>query len=160
MKIGIMVYSNTGNTLSVAQRLKERLIMEGHLVNLVKVEAVGKTVSSFENVQLKNAPEIDEYEALIFAAPVQGNALSPVMYKYLSQLETLKGKLIAGFVTQAFPFESMGGTSAIKQMKEICEIKGGSTCETGIINWLNINRERKIKDTLDKLARAIPSFGE
>ncbi len=30
MKIGIIVHSHTGNTLSVAQKIKERLVSGGH----------------------------------------------------------------------------------------------------------------------------------
>ena len=159
MKIGIMVHSNTGHTLSVAQRLKERLTMEGHLVNLVKLEAISSNPSSRQNVQLKTVPDINGYDVVFFASPVHGGLLAPAMKAYLSQIGTLKGKRIAGFVTQAFSVESMGGKSAINQMKKICEDNGGNICETGIINWFNMNREKKIKDTLDRLAKAV-SFCE
>ncbi|MDF2592532.1 MAG: hypothetical protein K0S75_1998, partial [Clostridia bacterium] len=37
MKIGIIVYSHTGNTFSVAQRLEEKLTAEGHSVKIEKV---------------------------------------------------------------------------------------------------------------------------
>lgn len=37
MKIGIILHSQTGNTLSVANKLKEKLISLGHTVNLEQV---------------------------------------------------------------------------------------------------------------------------
>jgi len=41
MNIGIIVYSQTGNTLSVAKKLEERLSAAGHSVNLEQVTVAG-----------------------------------------------------------------------------------------------------------------------
>ena len=153
MKAGIIVYSNTGHTLSVAQRLQERLISAGHSVDLAKIEADAPKPSSPQDVRLKTAPDIGGYDIVIFAAPVHGGALAPAMRVYLSQLVSLDGKRIGGFVTQTFPFACMGGTSAIRQMKGLCETKGGQMTETGIVNWSSRKREEKIADTIGRLAK-------
>lgn len=42
MKVGIVVYSQTGNTLSVATKLKEKLAAAGHSVALEQVKLVGE----------------------------------------------------------------------------------------------------------------------
>jgi len=41
IKIGIMVHSQTGNTNSVALKLKEKLSNSGHSVDLEQLEVVG-----------------------------------------------------------------------------------------------------------------------
>jgi len=41
MHIGIIVYSYTGHTLSVARLLRERLSAAGHDVSLERIETIG-----------------------------------------------------------------------------------------------------------------------
>ncbi|MCX7745354.1 MAG: flavodoxin domain-containing protein [Clostridia bacterium] len=151
MKVGIIVHSHTGHTLSVAQRLKDMLAAKGHDVNLEQVTAVNEEPSSGGNTELKTIPDIHAYDVLIFGAPVRAFSLSPVMKVYLSQLRSLKGKKIGCFLTQHFPYSWMGGNRSIKQMKRICEAKGEMVFETGIVNWSHKNRERKINDVLERL---------
>jgi len=40
VNIGIIVYSKTGNTLSAAQKLQEKLVAHGHVVNIEQITAV------------------------------------------------------------------------------------------------------------------------
>jgi len=153
MRIGIVVHSHTGNTLSVAQKIKEELSAAGHTVALEQVTAVNEDPSAAGNIQLKTAPEVDSYDELIFGAPVRGLSLSPVMKAYLSQLRSLSGKKVACFVTQHFPYPWMGGTRSVRQIKEICEAKGANVSQTGIVNWSHKERERKIEEVVKNLGK-------
>ena len=54
MKIGIVVHSHTGNTYSVAPRLKEELLKDGHSVNLEKVTAVNENQAEARDVRLES----------------------------------------------------------------------------------------------------------
>ena len=38
MNVGIIVYSKTGNTLSVAEKLQEAIRSAGHTVNIERIE--------------------------------------------------------------------------------------------------------------------------
>ena len=145
MKIGIIVHSHTGNTLSVANKLKDELIKKKYDVNVEQVIAVNEEPSAVTNIELKNIPEINTYDMLIFAAPVRGLSLSPVMKAYLLQIPSLQGKKVKCFVTQFFPFEWMGGKQSINQMKNLCKSKGVDVFETGIVNWSSKKREKKIE---------------
>ncbi|MHB1392236.1 MAG: flavodoxin family protein [Clostridia bacterium] len=100
-------------------------------------------------IVLESIPDINAYDALIFGAPVRGFALSPVMTAYLTQLESLSNKKAACFLTQFFPSPTMGGNRAIEQIKELCNSKGAKVCETGIVNWSNIHRRKKIDDMVE-----------
>ncbi|HYF83661.1 MAG TPA: flavodoxin domain-containing protein [Clostridia bacterium] len=155
MKIGIIVHSKTGNTLSVAQELKEKLLKDGHSVNLEKLTAVNDDQTEAGKIQLKSIPDITEYDALIFGAPVRGFSLSPVMTAYLIQLSSLSNKKAACFLTQFFPFPSMGGNHAMEQMKGLCNYKDIRVCETGIVNWSNIHRRKKISDVIESFSKVI-----
>jgi NAD(P)H dehydrogenase (quinone) len=144
VNIGIIVHSDTGNTYSVAQRILEELLREGHSVSLKKVIAIDDKQKDIRKIQLKTIPDVGAYDALIFGAPVRGFSLSPVLSAYLSQIPSLQGKKIECFVTQFFPYPWMGGNRAIKQMKDICQLKNGKVIETGIVNWSSKRRNEKI----------------
>jgi len=153
MKVGIIVHSHTGNTLTVAKRLKEELLAIGHSVDIEQVAAMNEDPSKSGNIQLKTIPDTGIYDVLFFGAPVRGFSLSPVMKAYLLQLPSLKEKKVGCFVTQFFPYRWMGGNRTIKQMKEACESKGVNVFETGIVNWSRKERERKITDVIERLIR-------
>lgn len=153
MKIGIIVYSQTGNTLSVAEELKAKLLAGGNLVSLEQVSAINKDATKIEQVQLANKPDVSTYDMLVFAAPVQGFSLSPVMNAYLSGITSLKGKKVGCFVTHFFPYAWMGGNRTVGQMKKICESKGANIYETGVVNWSSSHRKNVIADTVEKLSK-------
>lgn len=152
MKVGIIVHSHSGNTLSVAEKLKDTLAAKGHTVTLERVNAVNEDPSAQGPVELKDIPEAGSYDALIFGAPVRAFSLTPTMKAYLAQITALKGKKVGYFTTQHFPFAWMGGNKAITQMKKACEAKGAVPLGTGVVNWSSKKREEKIADVLNKLS--------
>lgn len=153
MKIGIIIHSHTGNTLNVAERLKEELTKVGNLVSLEQVIAINEEPSKSGSIELKTKPDISSYDVLIFGAPVRAFSLSPVMKAYLLQVQSLKGKKVSCFVTQAFPYAWMGGNRSISQMKNSCESKGATILETGIVNWPQKQREKNILEVLEKMSK-------
>lgn len=157
MKIGIIIHSQTGHTLSVAERMQQILMAVGHSVAIDRVVATNDEEPKPEQVTLESAPDYAQYEALILGAPVRGFALSPVMTAYLSTIPTFSDKRIECFVTEYFPFPSMGGNQAIRQMRAICEEKGGEVVGTGVINWSNPKRDRQIDQLVDKQPVLFPN---
>jgi len=149
MKIGIIVYSQTGNTYSVALKLQEALIKVGHSVDIEKIEAIRDEKQPALNINLTKIPNVEKYDGIIFATFVEAFCLCPVMDTYLKQLKSLKDKKVALFVTQFFPYPWMGGNHAIKQMKKNCELKDSDIKLTGVVNWKNKKRE-EIIETLVK----------
>ena len=152
MKISIILYSKTGNTYSVAQKLQEKLIAKGHSVDLERLKAVGELRPGGKNIQFESIPDIEQYEAMVFGSPVQAFSLSAAMSKYLSQITSLKDKKVALLVTQQFPYPWMGGNHTIGQMEKICESKGATVFGSGIVNWSISNREQKIVEVVDRLS--------
>lgn len=109
MNIGIILYSETGNTYSVSQKLKEKLVKSGHSANIERLKVIGKIHSSTKDVKFETLPNIEPYDALVFGSPVQAFSLSSAMTAYLSQLKPLKDKKVAFLVTQYFLFPWLGG---------------------------------------------------
>ncbi len=152
MNIGIIVYSQTGNTLSVATRLREKLAAAGHAVTLERIEVIGD-VAPGRPVQFKTLPNPEPYDALVFGAPVQAFSLCQPMLGYLKQIPSLQGKKVVCLMTQGFPYPWLGGNRAVRQMTRICESRGATVCGAGIVNWMNKRREQQIVQVVDELGR-------
>lgn len=153
MKIGIIVHSHTGHTLSVAERLRDRLISEGNEAAIEQVTAVNEDPNAAPNAVLKDIPQTEGYDVLLFGAPVRGFALSPVMKLYLSGLPEMEDKKVGCFVTQTFRWPWLGGNGSIKTMKTVCEGKGARVFDTGIVNWSHPERDKLIDDMVLKLSK-------
>ncbi|MBN1776000.1 MAG: flavodoxin [Oscillospiraceae bacterium] len=152
MKVGIIVYSNTGNTMSVAEKLEKALAAKGHSVEIKRVEAENEQSKPGSPVTLKTAPDIAPYGTVIFASPVHAFSLAPAMKLYLSQIASLNGKKTHCFVTQEFKKAWMGGNHAIRQISSACKTKGGSMISTGIVNWSGERREQQIEEIVAALS--------
>ena len=151
MNIGMIVYSQTGNTHSVATKLEEELAAAGHTVTLERIEVTGE-VQPGKPVQFTTLPDAAEYEALVFGSPVQAFSLCQAMVDYLKQVASLQNKKVALLVTQAFPYPWLGGNRAVRQMKRACESKGATVCGSGIVNWMKKRREQQIVEVVDRLS--------
>ena len=153
MNIGIIIYSQTGSTYSVALKLKEMLATAGHSVNIERVIPAGDAQPRAKDLQFEKRPEVGTYDALVFGAPVEAFSLSPVMKGYLMQVASLKGKKIACFVTKRLRFNWTGGNQAVNKIKKICGSKDGAVCESGIVIWSSAHREKMIAEVVDKFSR-------
>jgi len=152
MNIGIIVYSRTGHTLTVATELKEKLAADGHEVTLEQVEIVGPDNLSVTEVQLKTKPDVTAYDVLVFGSPVRGGLVPPAMASYLEQVTSLQSKKVAFLVTHFF-HRGWGTNQTLSQMQEVCEAKGATVCGTGDVGWPRPNRKRQIADVVDSLSK-------
>ncbi|HLV10788.1 MAG TPA: flavodoxin family protein [Halanaerobiales bacterium] len=155
MKIGIIVYSQTGNTYSVAQNLKEKLKTAGHVAEIERVTSTGEATPGSKNFQFDALPVVDPYDLLVFGAPTHAFSLAPVMTAYLDQLSSLKGKKIACFVTKQLPFHWTGGKQAISRMKKICEAKGGTVYGMEIVIWSKSKHIENMRRCITNLGNQI-----
>ena len=152
MKIGIMLYSRTGNTRQVASRLQEKLVASGHEVTLEELEPRHSAPPSAEIVELKTYPPIDAYDALTFAAPVWGGQPAGPLTGYLEHLSSLQGKKIACLVTGFFPAK-WGGNQALEKMTGICRSKGADVAGSGSVTWFSLSRGRQILQVVEHLSQ-------
>ena len=153
MKIGIILYSQTGNTYSVSLKLKEKLITAGHSVDIERLKVIGEVGSGTKDINFETLPDTEQYDVLVFGSPVQAFSLSSVMASYLTQIASLQSKKVAFLVTQFFPFPWMGGNRTVGQMKKICESKGAAVCGASIVNWSNRSRKKRITEVVEKLSK-------
>lgn len=151
MRIGVVVYSHTGHTLTVAERLKERLSEIGHSVTLERLESVGPVSPSAERGELRTKPFVGGYDALVLGSPVRGGRMSAPMRSYLEQVPSLEGKKVACLVTGVFP-AVWGRNQTLAEMEEACESKGAEVCGSGSVGWFSLRRKRQISRIVDRLS--------
>lgn len=122
MSVAVVVYSETGTTLSVARRIMGALEAAGVLSELIRVGL--------------DSPSVDlaGYRAVVLGAPVRGFDLAPPMADFLSHSAGLSGLTVYGFVTQAFPFKAWGGSQALARMAGLCRAKGAKPCLLDVVS--------------------------
>jgi hypothetical protein len=152
MNIGVIVYSWSGNTLSVAKKLEERLAAAGHLAKLEQVTVVGERKQGAREFELESVPDVGPYDALVFGSAVEAFSLSPVLTAYLKKIGPLEGKKAACLVTQQFPYPWMGGNRAIRQMCKLCRTKDATIVGSAVVNWAKSRRETTTAAAIDRLA--------
>jgi len=157
MNIGIIIYSHSGHTLFVGEKIKETLLAQGHSVRLEKISAANEDPQSKERILLTAIPDISPYDAVIFGAPVAAFQLSPIMRAYFAQLPALQGRKAACFVTQQLKKKWMGSSRAVKQITRAVEQKGTPIIASGIVQWSSEAREEQILQVVDILSRAYES---
>jgi flavodoxin len=92
MNIGIVVYSKTGNTLSVSEKLAKKLETSGHKVRIERITVADDEELELEKVRFTSLPKPEGYDALVVAGPVQAFSLCRIMKAYLPKLPELDGK--------------------------------------------------------------------
>jgi len=155
MKVGIVVYSQTGNTLSVATKLMEKLAAAGRSVVLESVKLVAERKQGSRECQLGPLPDLSPYDVLVFGAPVEAFSLSPVMAKYLGEIGSLEKKSAVCLITQGFPFAWLGGSRAARQMRTLCEAKGAAVRGAAVVNWMGRGLDRRIANGVEKLSKLV-----
>ncbi|MDW7738890.1 MAG: flavodoxin family protein [Bacillota bacterium] len=153
MKIGLVYYSQSGNTRQVAGKIKDKLVDSGHEVTLDEITITGKSPAQPRQFQLNHVPAVEGYEAVIFGAPVQAFSLNPAMIAYMSQLPSLSGKKVACFVTKQLPLLFVGGTGAIARMKKEVESRGANLVGTDIVVWAESKRDKTTKQCIENMGK-------
>ena len=162
MKVGIVVYSQTGNTLSVATKLGEKLRAAGHSVAIEQVKLAAERKQGTREFSLAPLPSLDAYELLVVGSPVEAFSLSPVMTKALKQMASMEKKGVLCLVTQGFPFPWLGGHRAVRQMTALCEAKGAVVRGGAVVNWVAKSLDRRVAEAIDRLVALVyveGSFG-
>lgn len=155
MKVGIIVYSQTGNTLSVAERLRERLLEQGAVAEILRVAVEGGDYASKTPLKLVETPDPRGFDAVVFASPVQAFSLAQAMGLYLRQIPTVDAKKALFFTTQQLKKPWLGANHAIRQATALLKQKGVSVVCAGSVQWSSEKREEKIASLIDRFSDAL-----
>ncbi|MEX1378223.1 MAG: hypothetical protein AB1Z23_12235 [Eubacteriales bacterium] len=152
MNIGILIHSDTGNTLSVAQRIQEQLEKDGHTAKIEKVTAIKGDPKNGLHSTLSSIPKIEGYDKIIVGAPINGFALSRAMKEYLALHGEFQNKDVNCFVTQHFKRSFLGGNQGIKYMLGTIRARGGKIKSTAVVHWSSLKRDAEIKEAIEAMA--------
>jgi len=152
MKIGVIVYSQTGNTRAAAERVEAALREKGHDVMLEQIRPEDEVPPGTKHVRFLEAPDVAPYEGIVFAAPVQAFSLASGMKAYMQQIGSLDRKKVTCFVTKQLPGKWTGGNHAIRQLSALCGEKGARLTDGHIIIWSSRDREKLIEETAAEIA--------
>ncbi|HWQ06972.1 MAG TPA: hypothetical protein VN453_07080 [Feifaniaceae bacterium] len=155
MNIGIIVYSQTGNTLSVAERLRDALINGCAEAEIAHVVVEGGDPKTGAPLKLVAAPDPNGYDAVVFASPVQAFSLAQAMVLYFKQLPKFETKKVFFFTTQHLKKPWLGANHAIKQAKSLLAGKGPAVSETGVVHWSSEQKEEQIEALVKQLSNAL-----
>ena len=151
MKVAIILYSGTGNTRGVVERLAVKLRARGHQTEIREITVAGDPGKGADAFQLTSTPRMDDAELVVLASPVMAFSLSPVMKAYLAKAQPPERAVLV-VITQHFPRPWMGGRQALSGIRRTLERAGGSVADSMIVNWTNKAREQQIEEGTDRLA--------
>jgi flavodoxin len=138
MNICIIVYSKTGHTLSLANKLKDKLDSLEHNTTLARLG--------------DSEPDISKYNGLVIATPVHGGSPAKAVKDYLGKLPSLKNKKMVCLATSFFP-AALGRNQTLKYLKEKCEGKGAEVCDVGGISSLSFGKKKKTEELVERLSK-------
>ena len=154
MKIGLIVYSYTGNTLSVAEKLLSTLISQSFDCQLQKIKAVDEN-PNVKHPELLIIPDTDDFDVLVFAAPVRAFMTAPIMKMYLQQLPSLLNKDCYVFVTHHFPIAWLGGKQTVSAMAKMISHKQGTVKQSHVVDWSNKKKDQQIDRLVTHICQQI-----
>lgn len=153
MKTGIIVYSFSGNTLKAAHELLQAMKNKGQDAELVQIKAANqKPQMNPSRVSLQYCPAVDDFDRLVFAAPVWAFSLCGVMQAYLERLPSLSGKEVSLFVTYALPLPWMGASRALKAMQALCRQKKAAVTASAAVSWASGRRQKDMEEMVKRLS--------
>jgi hypothetical protein len=142
MSVEILVHSQTGHCLSVAETLAGRARAAGHRASLIRIVPSDEKETDLEKLSITPVPQDAGADLYVIGAPVHAFSATPAIRKAVAQMPFLDGKPVVLFATEFLP---IGGTHTLKQLEEAVTGQGGQVVATGIIHWERKDRAEQIE---------------
>ena len=155
MRIGIIVYSQTGNTLSVAEKLQQGLTQRGETAEILRIVVEGGDFQSKTPLKLVEAPDPRGFDAVVFASPVQAFSLAQAMVQYFRQMPAPDAEKVLFFTTQQLKKPWLGANHAIRQARGLLLAKGTLLAQSGSVQWSSEKREEQIEVLVNQFSNAL-----
>lgn len=155
MKIGIIIHTQSGHTAHFARAIAAKFNNKGHEAEIEMLRTSGQVSPGSRKFTIKNSPEVEQYDTILFGGPVWAFKASPVIMSYLSQLNRIKNKKVLSFVTMMFPFACMGGKQAINAMNQELIASGGDVLPGEILQFFFKANPQKMEQAIERIYEAI-----
>ena len=106
--IGIVYYSRTGNTRSIASILAEKFRQKQVAIDVIEIEAVkkpgfftaGRAAIKQQELPIKNSNvDLSKYTTVVVGSPTWGGCAPPFIGTFFSSAKNINGKKTALFIT-------------------------------------------------------------
>lgn len=144
MNIQLIVHSQTGNTLFVANALKSAVESINPDITLTHVEANNEREMNVAKIAISKLPDCSEADLIVLGGPVRGANASPAIMKAIDNLGVIQGKKCVVFTTEFFPYDWMGGRRAVTKMEKELTSRGAQVTHNAIIHWKRKDRTNQI----------------
>jgi menaquinone-dependent protoporphyrinogen IX oxidase len=154
MHISLIVHSQSGHTAAFARAIAERFRAGGHEADITPLMTSGLHKPGSRNFTISHTPEEEDLrlcDAVLFGGPVWGGKASPVIMEYLRWLKKLNGMKALCFVTQAFPWKSLGGLQAIRAMDEQLEASSCAMLPGEILHYFFGFNRKKLQEAVERI---------
>jgi flavodoxin len=155
MKVAFVIHSETGHTAKFARAIAAKFNENGHDTDITMLRTSGRVrPRATAGFQIRNAPELDEFDVMLFGGPVWGFSASPVILEYLCDLKGLNGRKVMSFATMGLPFKQLGGNRMLKDMDEQLEASGGKVLPGEVLwypFWVN---KTKMAEAVERIYKA------
>ncbi|MFA5007020.1 MAG: hypothetical protein WC509_06110 [Candidatus Izemoplasmatales bacterium] len=149
MKIGIIFYSETGNTLGVCERARDILAGDGLDVAFIRLKAdvVGNARS------LRGLPPAQDYDLVILGTPVHGFSLPIPVQQYLARAQFKEGVRLGVLATQFFKADWLGGTRTVNQAVAALSRFHPDVFGTAIVHVRSRRRDEQVNAAMRALTK-------
>lgn len=158
--IKIIVYSQTNNTLSVAQKLKDALAAQNCPVQIERLRVQDEKEFDPNKIVITHRPTINPTDVVIIATPVHAFNPAPASKAYVDTLDNLKDITTLVFVTHHFPFKWLGGSRSVRILQKKLRAKNANVIETqaSVIDWSNKKRNDEIDALITEFTQLLLSM--
>lgn len=144
MKLGLIVYSESGHTLSVVSQIEGILIQKQIEVKKMTLHSQIEKGTRI----LVEPPQLESCDAYIIASAVQGFQLAKPMSDYLVRNPLPRDAKIGILLTEYFKVMFLGGNYSLKQAKATIDVSSHPVVVEKVIHWSSKKREEQIKEAV------------
>ncbi len=160
MNIAIVIYSESGKSLKLAQLAADKLSAAGHQVSLTRLETSpvfdSKHNLPLDRIKFTNLPELGKSDAVIVGGPVWAFRLCLAVRKAVLDLDgQWQGKKVLPFVTHAFPWAWLTGTSSLNSLRQLLARQGANVLPGTVLSGSGKKDEARYQAAAEAISRAL-----
>ncbi len=156
MNVALVVFSQTGNSATVARTIASALRDKGHTADVHLLRTADKVSPGTRTVTFTDTPDISGADALILGGPVWAFRASPPLRSYAAGLSSLEGKKAALFVTHGLPLPFAGHGRALWVLERRLRDVGADVVAKEAVLCFMKPKEQRMKEVaqvmIEKLA--------
>lgn len=156
MKVGIIIYSQSGHTASFARAIAEHLREAGVETDIKLLRCRGIPKPWTRNIELRRIPDITEYDVILFGAPVWAFNASGVILAFFQTIDSLKGKKALPFVTHGLPVK-FGPKRALKKMSKKLDVLCADVLEGESLHYIFKANKTKLNMAVERIVEKVKS---